>query len=651
MTKKKGFFSKFKKPLSKKSGDSEDEFEEELDGEELEDELDDEFEDASDRTGNISLNQSEDEDIDYIEVDEDSNELVELESDTADSGSGFFSKIKNKLSKKNTHEDSYEDDEYEDEEEYVDEVSDFEEQSTGIFSKIKNKLSPKSEQDLDEESEDLEDDELEDPEEVVEFEKESTGIFNKIKGKLAKSPESGQDIDNQDEDDYEDEDEDDGELLSASDSTNTEIKINAPVNSEDHDLEEANLEDANEGTEENIVINTQEEISVNDNEDEEDELEELIDEDDDFDESFNDDEYQIPKKKPILPGVDNLLSRFKRDSSGGSKFNLPFKKESKPSTSSIGKDELILSLLGTKGRERNHRIFIYLLTITIFYNVGKFTGLILGSESPKRPQSSFNTPKRYLPRKDIVAIERNNIFNALESEEAKVVEDKKPEKKEPEIKVCLDADKKSGLSIKLLHTVVLQDSVKSVASVSKRGKIISIREGEKIDNLAEIGRIENQRLVFKNLTSKKCEFIESDGSKEKNKFPKPKVYSASKAKDIQKNFNRDNIQVEGNKFKIKKTLRDELLSNVGEILTQARAIPIKNPDGTLSFKMTEIVPGSIFSQLNIKDGDVITELNGRKIRNYNELMGMFGKIKQNDSYEINLNRNGARETLNYNFTD
>lgn len=599
MTKKKGFFSKFKKPLSKKSGDSEDELEEELDGEELEDELDDEFEDASDRTGNISLNQSEDEDIDYIEVDEDSDELVELESETAESGSGFFSKIKNKLSKKNTHEDSYEDDEYE--EEYVDEVSDFEEQSTGIFSKIKNKLSPKSEQDLDEESEDLED-------------------------------------------------EDDGELLSASDSTNTEIKINAPVNSEDHDLQEANLEEANEDTEENIVINTQEEISVNENEDEEDELEELIDEDDDFDESFND-EYQIPKKKPILPGVDNLLSRFKRDSSGGSKFNLPFKKESKPSTSSIGKDELILSLLGTKGRERNHRIFIYLLTITIFYNVGKFTGLILGSESPKRPQSSFNTPKRYLPRKDIVAIERNNIFNALESEEAKVVENKKPEKKEPEIKVCLDADKKSGLSIKLLHTVVLQDSVKSVASVSKRGKIISIREGEKIDNLAEIGRIENQRLVFKNLTSKKCEFIESDGSKEKNKFPKPKVYSASKAKDIQKNFNRDNIQVEGNKFKIKKTLRDELLSNVGEILTQARAIPIKNPDGTLSFKMTEIVPGSIFSQLNIKDGDVITELNGRKIRNYNELMGMFGKIKQNDSYEINLNRNGARETLNYNFTD
>lgn len=647
MTKKKGFFSKFKKPLSKKSGDSEEEFEEELDGEELEDELDDEFEDASDRTGKISLNQSEDEDIDYIEVDEDSDEHVELESDTADSGSGFFSKIKNKLSKKNTHEDSYEDDEYEDEEEYVDEVSDFEEQSTGIFSKIKNKLSPKSEQDLDEESENLEDDELEDPEEVVEFEKESTGIFNKIKGKLANSPESGQDtdhhdIDNQDEDHYED---DDNELLADNDSTNTEIKINAPVNSEDHDLEEAN-----EGTEDNIVINTQEEISVNENEDEEDDLEELIDEDDDFDESFND-EYQIPKKKPILPGVDNLLSRFKRDSSGGSKFNLPFKKESKPSTSSIGKDELILSLLGTKGRERNHRIFIYLLTITIFYNVGKFTGLILGSESPKRPQSSFNTPRRYLPRKDIVAIERNNIFNALESEEAKVVEDKKPERKEPEIKVCLDADKKSGLSIKLLHTVVLQDSVKSVASVSKRGKIISIREGEKIDNLAEIGRIENQRLVFKNLTSKKCEFIESDSSKEKSKFPKPKVYSASKAKDIKKSFNRDNIQVEGNKFKIKKTLRDELLSNVGEILTQARAIPIKNPDGTLSFKMTEIVPGSIFSQLNIKDGDVITEIGGKKIRNYNELMGMFGKIKQNDNYEINLNRNGARETLNYNFTD
>ena len=32
---------------------------------------------------------------------------------------------------------------------------------------------------------------------------------------------------------------------------------------------------------------------------------------------------------------------------------------------------------------------------------------------------------------------------------------------------------------------------------------------------------------------------------------------------------------------------------------------IKNPDGSLSFKMTDVVPGSIYSQLDISDGDII----------------------------------------------
>ena len=110
-----------------------------------------------------------------------------------------------------------------------------------------------------------------------------------------------------------------------------------------------------------------------------------------------------------------------------------------------------------------------------------------------------------------------------------------------------------------------------------------------------------------------------------------------------------NIKNTGNSFKIKKNYRDEMVTKMSDILTQAKAIQITNPDGSLCFKMTEIVPGSIYTQLNIQESDIICNVNGRKIENLNELMGLLGRIKEIDSMQIGLKRNGMQENLDYNF--
>ncbi len=591
MAKKKGLFSKFKKSLSKKSDD----ISEEIDDDAIElDEFDEQF----------------------IEVDEDDNSQILNEREFQGENTGIFAKIKSKISKS----DVVDDEEFEDEDEYIDDADDqgIEETATntaekdsGFFSKVKSKLSRNDKENQEEIHEEIEELEGDDESGPIELNADS-------------------------EDEQEAASQETKTVQIIADSTNTEIKVNVPqdltsIENSLDTLEELNQE---EQAEQNLETNN---IS-ND-------IIEEVDTEDEYEEDL-----APPPKNLRLKAIDNLVAKFKNREAGKRAFNLAPKANGKSKTSSSGSEQLILSILGKDGRAKTHKVFIYALSLTLFYNVGKFTGLFLGKEKPQAPQSNFSRPKTYNPRKDIAAIERNNIFNALESEEEKVVKDEPKKTTEPEIKVCLTAQSKSRLSLKLLHTVVLQDTVKSVASVSKRGKILNIREGERIDNLAEIGRIENKRIIFKNLSSKKCEYIASEKDK-KALFPEPKIVSAKEGKKLTKKSNRDNIQVEGNKFKIKKSLRDELLSNVGEILTQARAVPIKNPDGTLSFKMTEVVPGSIFSQLNIKNGDIVTGLNGRKIKNMNELMSMFGKIKQNNNYEITIKRDGAEQNLNYNFTD
>jgi type II secretory pathway component PulC len=69
----------------------------------------------------------------------------------------------------------------------------------------------------------------------------------------------------------------------------------------------------------------------------------------------------------------------------------------------------------------------------------------------------------------------------------------------------------------------------------------------------------------------------------------------------------------------------------------------------MCFKMTEVVAGSVYTQLNIQENDIVCSINGRKIDNLNELMGLLGRIKDIDSMQIGLKRNGMQENLEYSF--
>ena len=92
-----------------------------------------------------------------------------------------------------------------------------------------------------------------------------------------------------------------------------------------------------------------------------------------------------------------------------------------------------------------------------------------------------------------------------------------------------------------------------------------------------------------------------------------------------------------------------MLDNISQILTQAKAIPIKKPDGSIHFKITQIVPGSVYSQLNISNGDIITHINGKKINSTNEIMTLFGKFRNLDNLSLGISRSGNEETLDYQF--
>lgn len=312
-------------------------------------------------------------------------------------------------------------------------------------------------------------------------------------------------------------------------------------------------------------------------------------------------------------------------------------------------NDFVMRLFSPYSRGKIHAWFFVLIIISSTYIMGKTLALFFSKSTTivtRAPSIPVYPPGVDTTSQDINKIVTANLFNIKENEKAAT--GNVPKKDIASI-VCNDADRPSTISAKVIDTVILQDSVKSVASVQVRGgsDLQDLREGDKIDNFVEISKITRQRLIVKNLQTGDCEYVLPE-NEETLPQTAMKIFSPKEGKALFKS-NNPNIKNVGNNFKIKKAYRETMMNNISEILTQAKAIQITNPDGSLCFKMTEVVPGSLYTQLNIQENDIVCNINGKKIDNLNELMGFLGKVREIDNMQIGLNRNGMAENLEYNF--
>lgn len=302
----------------------------------------------------------------------------------------------------------------------------------------------------------------------------------------------------------------------------------------------------------------------------------------------------------------------------------------------------IEKFLSRDARETIHQVSLVFLICGFTYTIGKVTALVLKGAPVVDSARDFT-----------VALDLENDFNPQSLGQVRSINIFRTNtglggKKKLADTKCEEASGESNLPIKLLNTIVLQDSVKSLASVQIRGErqLQEVRVGDQISNLAKIFKITRLELLVKNLESGACESIAND--KAKDVRSPISVMSPSASREFKASKKMQGIENEGNKFNISKTLLDEKMKDIAAILTQARAIKIQNPDGTMAFKLTEMDPQGIFPYLGLQDQDIITSINGKPIYDMNEVMGLFARIKNLDKLQLGVRREGTDSVLDYN---
>ena len=106
-------------------------------------------------------------------------------------------------------------------------------------------------------------------------------------------------------------------------------------------------------------------------------------------------------------------------------------------------------------------------------------------------------------------------------------------------------------------------------------------------------------------------------------------------------------QLSSNHYEIGRATVDSNLSNMGSLLTQIRAVPNLQNGSSNGFRLSQIQPGSIFQQIGLEDGDIVTGAQGQQVNDPMRAMVLLNSLRNSPSISLSLIRNGSPLQLNY----
>ena len=198
----------------------------------------------------------------------------------------------------------------------------------------------------------------------------------------------------------------------------------------------------------------------------------------------------------------------------------------------------------------------------------------------------------------------------------------------------------SGLPLNLIGTIVHSNPAKSIATIEIKSKnlTLSFSPEKEIENIANVIKIERGKVIIRNLNNSRLEFLEMKTGAKLNFGVSQTAEPSGDVKQIAKN-----------KFEVNKTDLQKHLSDLPNLLQQARTVPHRNPStGEIDgFTLLDFQPDSVFSQLGLQKMDILKGVNGEDITTPAKAMELFNTLKGAKSITVEFERNGKKEKNSY----
>jgi general secretion pathway protein C len=107
----------------------------------------------------------------------------------------------------------------------------------------------------------------------------------------------------------------------------------------------------------------------------------------------------------------------------------------------------------------------------------------------------------------------------------------------------------------------------------------------------------------------------------------------------------------GKEVVIQRSRIQDAIKNVNELMKYVRIRPHftnGQPDG---LKLTGVRPGSLFTDIGFKNGDIITGVNGKPIQSVDDALAFYSSLKTANNVNLQIRRRGMAQTIQYRVED
>lgn len=108
-------------------------------------------------------------------------------------------------------------------------------------------------------------------------------------------------------------------------------------------------------------------------------------------------------------------------------------------------------------------------------------------------------------------------------------------------------------------------------------------------------------------------------------------------------------QGQGSGIAISKQEVTQSLGDLKSIMSQAVVRPFFAGGVQQGFVVSNIVPGSLYQKLGLQNGDVVIDVNSKKLESADDILQLVNVMQAGGSVSVNLLRNGQNETIHYSF--
>src|SRR5580658_3147597 len=95
------------------------------------------------------------------------------------------------------------------------------------------------------------------------------------------------------------------------------------------------------------------------------------------------------------------------------------------------------------------------------------------------------------------------------------------------------------------------------------------------------------------------------------------------------------------KFEVSRAEVQQTMENPAQFFSQMRAMPHFVNGKTDGFSISQVAPGSVFDQLGLQNGDLLTSIDGQPVTNPMQAMGLIQAVETASAIDLTVNRGGA----------